>query len=41
MGDEQAQPLPLQALQLIQEGDYAVFDENGEKKAVLMVKASS
>jgi hypothetical protein len=28
-------------LQLIKEGDYAVFDENGEKYSVLMVKAAA
>jgi hypothetical protein len=32
---------PEQGLQLIKEGDFAVFDENGEKKAVLMVKKNT
>jgi hypothetical protein len=36
MAEPQAPPL-----QLIKEGDYAVFDENGEKYAVLVVKAAA
>jgi hypothetical protein len=28
-------------LQLIKEGDFAVFDENGEKYSVLPVKAAA